>query len=410
MTMRFVNNGRRFLLVPASLLLAVVGQQGGFAATLSSLYSFSGGQFDTAPNDGANPAASLVLNFDGKFYGTTSQGGLYANGTIFQTTTSGAVTTLYSFSGFNQDGAGPVGMLVPGINLHGVDGFLYGATAQGGRYANGSLFKVTSSGAFTSLYSFQGTADGANPQAGLFEGLDGNFYGTTLSGGIGNSGVIFKITPAGAFNVIHGFSATDVTGINTDGANPAASLVLNLDGSLYGTTQAGGAHGQGTIFKVSRTGVFTTLYSFTGADGSAPIASLLPDLQGNLYGTTQRGGPNGTGEVFKWKHNGGLVVLHSFAAVGASGANSDGAYPAGNLIPGKNGALYGTTPSGGALGFGTVYSITTGGAFTPLYSFINGVDGSSPQAGLFPDTHGNLYGVAYSGGSYGLGTVFVLNP
>lgn len=405
--MRILNK-KSCLAVSSVSLLALSAASAVRAASVSPIYAFSGGTLDGAPNDGANPQATLILNFDGDFYGTTVQGGPTGVGTIFQATAAGAETPIHTFTGFGADGAFPVGNLFPGINSHGADGFLYGATAQGGRFNNGTLYKVTSTGTYTNLHSFQGPTDGASPQGGLFEGTDGNFYGTTFSGGTGNDGVVFQITPAGVYTVIHTFSATDATGVNADGAGPAATLVLNIDGNFYGTTTAGGEHGLGVLFRISKSGKFKTLYSFQGTDGADPVATLIPDILGNLYGTTQQGGANGTGEIFEWKHSGTLTVLHSFPSVGSTGVNTDGAYPVANLIWGKNGALYGTASLGGGAGFGTIYSVTTGGTFTTLYSFAGGSDGASPQSGLFPGTDGKLYGTAFGAGTYGFGTIYAL--
>ncbi len=405
--MRTLNIDLRVAFCTAALAALTAGTAAN-AATVTPIYAFSGGTLDGAPNDGANPQATLILNFDGDFYGTTAQGGPTGVGTIFQATTAGAETPIHTFTGFGNDGALPVGNLFPGVTCNGPDGFLYGVTAQGGRFNNGTIYKVTTSGTYTHLYSFQGPADGASPQGGLFEGTDGNFYGTAFSGGAGNSGVVFRITPAGVYTVIHTFSATDATGINADGAGPAAGLVLNIDGNFYGTTTSGGAHGLGVLFRISNSGTFKTLYSFQGIDGADPVATLIPDASGNLFGTTQQGGANSTGEIFEWKHSGSLTVLHSFPSVNSAGVNTDGAYPVANLMWGKHGALYGTASLGGGLGRGTIFSITTGGTFTTLYSFAGGSDGASPQAGLFPGTDGKLYGTAFTAGAFGFGTIYSL--
>ena len=373
---------------------------------LTSLYSFSGG-------DGSSPNG-LVQGSDGNFYGTTEYGGAYTNqyseglGTVFKITPSGTLNLLYSFS--DIDGAIPAAALVQGA-----DGSFYGTTEYGGAYEDesgdtfGTLFKIMTNGAFTSLYSFSGS-DGANPVAGLAQGADGSLYGTTSFGGVDyylDDGTVFKITTNGTFTSLFWFGGSD-------GIEPEGGLVQGTDGSFYGTTFKGGTHGllyegYGTVFKMTTNSTLSTLYSFTGgSDGANPAAGLVQDADGNFYGTAQYGGTNGDGTVFKIMTNGTFSSLHSFSG-------SDGANPAAGLVQGSDGNFYGTTEYGGAYtnqygeSQGTVFKITPGGALTTVYSFTGGNDGAYPNSALVQGTDGNFYGTTSSGGVYGIGAIFRLS-
>jgi uncharacterized repeat protein (TIGR03803 family) len=393
---------------------------------LSTLYSFPGS------NDGANPQAGLVQGSDGMLYGTTRTGGTNGGyGTVFKISANGTLTTLYSFGSVQDrnfdalDGAGPSGL------VQGSDGMLYGTTYNGGTNDAGTVFKISSNGALTSLYSFTGFTGGSNPNAGLVQDSDGNFYGTTQSGGTTNYnpdtglygyGTVFKISSNGALTSLHSFAGGD------DGANPVAALVLGSDGSFYGTTQYGGTmnynpqtgtYGSGTVFKIRTNGVLTSLYSFPGSnDGANPQAGLVQGSDGNFYGTTVNGGTNDAGTVFKISSNGALTSLYSF-----TGSN-DGAYPYAGLVQGSDGYFYGTTQSGGTTnynpdtglyGYGTVFKISSNGALTSLYSFTGGNDGAYPYGGLVQGSDGYFYGTTYRGGAYrdqygeGYGTVFKIS-
>lgn len=261
--------------------------------------------------------------------------------------------------------------------------------------------------------------DGKIPQAGLVMDASGNFYGTTQAGGAYNQGTAFKLSPDGTFTLLHTFGATA-----NDGTAPEAPLILDSKGNLYGTTNAGGAHSKGTVFKLTASGQETILYNFcsTGGtkctDGSFPMAGLVRDKQGNLYGTASSGGVYGLtltkGVVFKLSPTGTEKVLHSF------GNGSDGSTPVAGLIMDSAGNFYGTTMWGGnynacAEGCGTVFKITPAGTETVLYEFCAGItsncnDASQPEAPLLLDKSGNLYGTTYTGGKYFFGTVFRISP
>ncbi|MGD0567536.1 MAG: choice-of-anchor tandem repeat GloVer-containing protein [Candidatus Sulfotelmatobacter sp.] len=216
---------------------------------------------------------SLVQGFDGNFYGTTSLGGTNCPapasccGTVFKITAAGALTTLYSFcsqtnsEGYCADGSSPDAGLVQAT-----DGNLYGTTQYGGANNDGTVFQITSGGTLTTLYSFcaqTGCTDGSQPVAGLLQGTNGSFYGATATGGAnGEGGTIFKITAAGATTLYSFCSRTNSEGYCADGSSPDAGLVEATNGNLYGTTQYGGANNDGTVFQITPGGTLTTLYSF----------------------------------------------------------------------------------------------------------------------------------------------------
>ncbi|HXC98072.1 MAG TPA: choice-of-anchor tandem repeat GloVer-containing protein [Verrucomicrobiae bacterium] len=369
------------LLLAAVFILPTFGVHAGVVFT--SLYSF-------IHNEGTDSEADLVKGSDGNFYGTTSAGGTNNAGTVFRISSTGAFSSLYSFTGGN-DGASPYAGLVQGS-----DGDFYGTTFGGGSNDFGTLFKINTNGTLTNLYSFTGAADGADPEADLLEGSDGNFYGTTYSGGTNGHGTVFKISAAGAFTSLFSFTG------GSDGAGPAAGLTQASDGSFYGTTSRGGDSNAGTVFKISASGVFNRLHSFTGGnDGANPFAGLVQGSDGNFYGTTVAGGTNGYGIVFKISARGAFASLHSFTH------GIDGAYSYAGLIRGNEGNFYGTTYSGGTNDYGTVFKITATGAFTSLYSFTGGNDGGYPFAALVQGSNGNFYGTTFGGGRVP-GTVFRL--
>lgn len=292
--------------------------------------------------DGAVPAGALLQSANGQFYGATYSGGAHGQGTAFAFTPGGGLTTLYSFctATFCPDGANPTGGLVQAAN-----GDFYGTTENGGG-AYGEAFKMTPAGALTVLESFGGS-NGLGPYAGLIVGGDGNFYGTTGYGGSNTRyGTVFRLTPAGAFTILHSFDSTD-------GAYPTSSLVQGTDGNFYGTTSEGGANNVGTVFKMTPAGALTTLHSFDGSDGWYPYAALIEGTDGNFYGTTYQAGANNAGTIFNITPGGVLTTLHDFDT-------SDGAHPYAGLLQDTNGTFYGSTANGGADNFGTLFSLDAG--------------------------------------------------
>ena len=369
------------------------------AQTLTTLASFAG-------SNGANPQSTLIQGIDGNLYGTTYNGGANNNcadggcGTVFKVTTGGMLTTLYSFCPQKgcPDGANPYAGLVQGS-----DGNFYGIATGGGAKQFGAVFKITPVGKFTTLYSFcqqRNCPDGAYPQGALVQGMDGNFYGTTM----GNT--VFKITPGGMLTTLYTLNGT------TDGSEPYAGLVQGSDGNFYGTTTAAGANGRGgTVFKITPSGMFTTLYSFCAqsgcADGEAPYGVLAQAIDGNIYGTTGEGGANFSGTVFKITPSGTLTTLHSFNG-------TDGQSPEDGPVQASDGNLYGTTNLGGANHAGTVFKIIPQSPYTltTIYNFCSQkscADGQSSFAGLVQAFDGNFYGTTYQGGTGGQGTAFKLD-
>lgn len=334
----------------------------------TALYSFTG-----YPTDGELPAGGLVRDKQGNFYGTTYYGGAYDVGTVFRVDRNGKETVLYSFTG-GEDGANPSS----GVVLDNA-GNLYGTTPYGGDfsctlegpYGCGVVFRIDTTGQETALYTFTGGADGGFPTAGLIWDQRGNLYGTTEVGGLPSSGVVFKLDLAGKETVLYSFTGRG------DGGYPSAGLVLDEAGNLYGTTQYGGDlscaplqdFGCGNVFKLQPNGKEISLYNFTGgADGFSPAAAVVLDSQGNIYGTTPSGGdsscdpghPFGCGVVFELQPNGSETVLYTFN--GGTGGGS----PHANLIWDGEGNLYSTTSQGGnlrssecaTLGCGVVFKLT----------------------------------------------------
>jgi uncharacterized repeat protein (TIGR03803 family) len=254
------------------------------AGTFTSLWQFGGGK------DGGSPQGGVIQWVDGNFYGTTSVGGSNDVGTVFSITSGGTLTTLWQFSG-GSDGSQPGAGLVQGI-----DSNFYGTTFAGGTNSSlGTVFKITSAGTLTTLHRFVGgSSDAANPNAALLQGNDNNFYGTASAGGLSGNGVVFKITPGGTYTNVYRFTG------GADGSNPEAPVIQGPDGNFYGTTSDGGTNALGNVFKLTPTGTLTPLWQFIGSpDGEFPEAGLILASDGNFYGTTYYGGTGANGTVFK---------------------------------------------------------------------------------------------------------------
>jgi uncharacterized repeat protein (TIGR03803 family) len=397
----------------ASLGLAVSAS----AQTFTTLHSFKPG------SDGFDSYVNLVVS-DNTLYGAAVDGGKFNYGTIFKINSDGtAFTNLYNFTAptgpspsTNTSGANPHSSVILSGDV------LYGATANGGKWGNGGVFRINLDGTgFTNLFNFATSSipsdasspnsGGARPYGNLV--LSSNtLYGTAYFGGGSGRGTVFAISTDGSFFTnLHNFAATSGTlSTNIDGANPSAGLILS-NNTLYGTTRYGGSGGAGTVFAVNKDGSgFTNLHSFISAtDGADSTAGLV--LMGNtLYGTTRNGGSSGFGTIFKINTDGtGFSNLHSFT--GSSG----GAIPcAGLVLSGKT--LYGTAIYSGSSGSGMVFAISTNGTgFTSVYSFTTtpspnytNSDGANPQAGLLLSDN-TLYGTTISGGSSARGTIFSLS-
>ncbi|MGB8734094.1 MAG: choice-of-anchor tandem repeat GloVer-containing protein [Candidatus Sulfotelmatobacter sp.] len=359
--------------------------------------------------NGADPGLSPIQGTDGNLYGGTGSGGEYGQGVLFKMTPTGALTTIYNFcaeSGCPDGNGGAPEVL-------GTDGNFYGETGFGGAFGDGTLFKFTEEGELTTLSSFDGT-DGSVIKH-LVQSSSGKFYGTTSGGGnlgecyggAGGCGTVFEMTPSGMLTTLHDFcSLPDCT----DGAVPFDALVQGADGNFYGTTWAGGAANAGTIFQITPTGTLTTLYTFCVSDypfcgdGSNPIKLVLGS-DGNFYGTTANGAGNNEGSVFKITPSGTLTTIYSFCAQIAC---TDGATPRDGLTLGSDGNFYSTTYYGGAHNQGTIFQITSSGVLTTLHSF-NGTGGRYPIQHLFQATNGVFYGITDGDGTSGDGTIFSLS-
>jgi uncharacterized repeat protein (TIGR03803 family) len=411
---------------------SALGTNAPHGVTEKVLYSFVGG------SNAEHPTNEALIIANGALYGTTEQGGgsgcqsSDGCGTVFDMSTSGVESVLYSFKG-KPDGQYAKGSLVER------DGVFYGTTQVGGQNGYGTFFKITTSGKETVLHSFgaaiKGGYDGIGPYGSvIYVQADDTFYGTTLDGGTGTCGtsgagcgIVYSVTPSGKETVLHSFAG------GQDGDFPTGSLLYS-DGQLYGTTQLGGGGGGsactngsgptgcGILFSLSTAGKEKILYSFTGgSDGAYPDGGLI-DVNGTLFGMAGSGGSGtgclggGCGTVFSLSGSGAFKAIYSFA-----GAPKDGASPFGNLIDVK-GALYGTTEEGGAsgkcatssgiTGCGVVFSVTTSGKERVLHSFKDGNDGAIPTGSLLYAS-GVLYGTTHNGGSgscsNGCGTVFSLS-
>jgi uncharacterized repeat protein (TIGR03803 family) len=382
----------------AGMVLALAIVLGALAAARASAQTLTT-LHSFGVSDGANPEAGLIADASGNLYGTTAGGGAHSAGTVFKLTPSGSETVLYTFIGSTDGGAPEAGLIAD------ASGNLYGTTVYGGGCGNGTVFKLTPSGSETVLHGFCLSTDGLLPYAGLIADASGNLYGTTSQGGgsancvggVGGCGTVFVVPPSGSETVLHSFTDSG------DAAYPDAGLIADASGNLYGTTNSGGAYGAGTVFKLTPSGSETVLYSFINTSGALPgKAGLIADASGNLYGTTNSGGAYSYGTVFKLTPSGSETVLYSFTG------GSDGRGPEAGLIFDASGNLYGTTFSGGAHGYGTVFKLTPSGSETVLHSF-TGSDGAYPAAGLIADAAGNLYGTTVEGGVSDLGTVFKLS-
>jgi uncharacterized repeat protein (TIGR03803 family) len=371
------------------------------AGALTTLVNFNA-------NTARNPQAGLLIGNDGNFYGITSGGGSSSFGTVFKMTPGGGLTTLVDFNVTNDNNARTE-------LVQGSDGNLYGTTS--GKLSVGSfgtVFKMTTAGVMTTLVNFC-DAHGSYPRAGLVQGPDGNFFGTTTgttSQGSSSSGgaTVFRMTPAGALTTYARFNPT-LYSFNQ------AGLMLGSDGNFYVTTPGvgnnidGSSSDYGKVLKMTPAGNFTTLANFNFFNGFLPQAELIQGSDGNFYGTTFAGGNilmdsiySNYGVIFKMTPAGSLTNLVSFIGTNGMQLNS-------RLVQGSDGNFYGTAPFGGTSSSrdGTVFRMTPTGALTVLVNF-TGANGSAPEAGLVQGIDGNFYGTTSKGGSSNMGTIFRMTP
>jgi uncharacterized repeat protein (TIGR03803 family) len=362
------------------------------------LHAFHGG-------DGEIPVG-LKVDAAGNVYGTTLVGGDLdcsdypgtGCGAVFQLNTTGKAKVLHKFTG------APDGFLAGPTLSRDAQGNLYGVTYYGGDVSCFSLgcgivFKVDKSGKETVLRAFTGidNGDGQNPSGGVILDGSGKVYGTTSSGGVGY-GIVFEIAKSGKETVLYSFLGSP----SEDGASPYGSLVEDAAGNLYGTTMAGGnscpqapTAGCGVVFKLDKSGTETILHRFTGAhgDGAVPNCTLVLDKEGNFYGSTTEGGASNNGVVFKLTKTGKETILYTFSG-------SDGSQPVGPVVLDSAGNLYGTTFEGGKLGYGTVFKLAKGAKkIVLLHTFSGNEDGGLPDYGLSIDGAGSLYGATEIGGA-----------
>ena len=372
------------------------------SGTFTGLASFAG-------NTGYNPYAGVTAGPNGSLYGVVESGGTTGYGTAYKVSSGGQFTLLNNFS-FFSNGANPQGTLIQGP-----DGNFLGTAVGGGTNllqtgpssyqaeSFGTVFKLSTNGAFTMLAYFAGT-NGANPYGRLAIGPDGNFFGTTSAGGISNNGVVFELYTNGTL-----IALTNFTGVN--GAFPYEGLTLGPDGNFYGTTEGGGNNNNGTVFQVTPAGALTTLVNFNGTNGANPNDALMLGRDGNLYGTTYTSTPDNSGTVFQVTTGGAFTNLYTF--IHTNFAYPQGQHPVGGLAQGPDGCLYGTTSLGGLNNSseGTLFKITTNGTLTTLNNFLI-PNGSGPFATLTLQTNShfiNFYGTTFGDGSDHPGTVFRVN-
>lgn len=390
------------------------------AQVFTSLARFTG-------TNGADPVAPLIQGPDGNFYGTTYAGGVNNSacdgqscGTLFRMTPGGKITTLYTFCSQTDcnDGAEPSQIVL------GTDGNIYGITVTGGANCHtlaiigcGTIFKFTPSRTLTTLYSFcaQTTCpDGWGPHS-LVLGTDGNFYGTTWSGGVTANegyGTFFTITPAGAFTKLRNFCTEGGTRC-LDGGLPESLVQAN--GNFYGATYQGGTNKNscGIAFEITPAGKLTALHSFDFAEGCFGHSPFILATDGNFYGNNSNGGANRKGDTYQLTPAGEFTFFYSFCAQTDC---ADGEFPGGGLVQATDGNFYGTTDGSRAhpVNDGTVFELTSDGTLTTLYSFNsvpNAANGADPFAALLQATDGNFYGTTAAGGKscfdlFGCGTAF----
>jgi uncharacterized repeat protein (TIGR03803 family) len=376
-------------------------QQARTDAGYALLFSFSAGT-------GVHPASGVIT--DGKkLYGTTIYGGQgtcpTGCGTIYAITTAGKERVIYRFTQATTQGIADGQYPVSELTL--ADGTLYGTTLGGGLGTGfncggrgcGTVFSVSRSGKEIVLHDFGGGFhDGEAPAAPLLN-VNDTLYGSTTLGGPWNAGIIFSLSTTGAETVLY-----DFTGRPKDGSEPSSPLV-DVDGTLYGTTKFGGAKNLGTVFSVTTSGAETVLHSFKGGTHDGSLPRSLIDVNGTLFGTTAAGGSSttclgGCGTLFEISTTGRERILHSFS-------KSQGTAPVGLTTAGD--MLYGVAYWGGNRGQGTLFESTLEGATRVLHHFGGHSDGKNP-VGQPLVVRGTLYGTTWGGGADNKGTVYTFKP
>ncbi len=368
---------RAMLTIGSIALVLFVAGSCAYAQTYTVLYDF--GTKNGEPS-GASDSGIVAQGRDGNMYSTAPGTKM---GTVFKITPAGALTVLHRFTGTDGEGS------ASGLTL-GTDGNFYGTTAGGGAFSSGTIFTISPTGKRTTLYSFTGLDDGGDPVAPPIEGIDGNFYGTTGTGGsVGANGTVYKITPAGVFSTLFSLGGSFFGFSN-------GPLVQGSDGFLYGTSTYGGVNvTRGMIFKTTFSGDFTDLFDFNFDDGEAPIAPLVENSDGNFYGDTAAGGADPDGVIFKITPTGSFTQILNF------GCCQGGAF--GGMVLATDGNFYGTTYDG-TVG-GGIFRLTPSGEYTVLYTFTCAT-GCLPMVTPLQHTDGKLYGDTSSGGSKNHGVFY----
>ncbi len=403
-----------------ALIAATAAQAAPPAGNLIGVYSFGTSATVTdltgaSSSNGLSGRGEMLLANDGNFYVAQSAGGSGGAGAVMRVAPDGTTVVVHGFKGDTTEAALPYAGLIQAN-----DGNLYGTSYAGGTNSAGTVYRVGLDGSYATVYAFDAKNKGGyRPYAGVVQGPDGALYGTTLQGGTGNTGTLFRVTLAGVHTELLSF-----TGAN--GASPEGQLVVGADGALYGTTMTGGANDRGTVFKVTTSGTYTLLYSFdsintfnavgdgTNASGANPRAGLRLGADGNFYGTAYQAGTTGYGTVFRVTPAGALTVLHTFG-----GTPSDGSRPLGAVTVMPDGTLYGTTSLGGSGNGGTAWRRSAGGAWSVLHSFsgsaqaivtspMSAFDGTTPYVGVVP-INGFLYGMTYTDVGTSAGNVYKID-
>ena len=355
------------------------------AQTESILYNFPGG----------NPQSGITFDSSGNIYGTTVFGGANGAGTVWEVSSTGTYSLLYSFGDSLTDGSGPVAGVT--FDSH---GNMYGTTRAGGVNGNGTVWEITSTGSYSTLYSFGASASDANdPVAGVTLDSSGNLYGVTEFGGVSGKGALWQITSSGAYSILYSFGAS-----GGDAAYPVGNVTFDGNGNLFGTSAYGGLYGGGAVWELASGGSYGLYHSLgaSSSDGATPLAGVAFDVYGNMYGTTKAGGAAGDGTVWEITSSGTYGTLHSFGS-----SATDGNGPNAGVAVDKSGNLFGTTTAGGTFNAGTVWEISLIGTYQTTYSFgSNSPDGATPLGGVTCDSQGNLYGATSVGGSNFYGTAW----
>jgi uncharacterized repeat protein (TIGR03803 family) len=382
---------------------------GGFGAPgpaddyFTVLHDFTTANYPTYNQDGRTPWHGVIVGVDGNLYGTATSGGPNNMGTVFRVApATQQFTVLHAFD--HQDGA------LPGALAQAPNGNLYGVTSSGGANNGGTAYVITPDGTYTILHNFMAPGGSAENPNTITVGSDGYLYGTTASGGNYFTGSIFQLSPAGAYTLLYSFTPRDANGNNSDGSVPN-TLILGRDGNLYGLGAYGGTSGVGTVFRFSpQTSQFTTLHSFNRTDGVEPLALVETSQTGSFYGVTVGDGGSGPkpggGTLFSITSSGAFSVNYIFPNSGTLPRAPTG------LALDSGGTIYGISEQGGSFLQGSIFVIyLAAGMILPLHSFPaaptgTNVGGIAPYGTLSIDSQGVLYGTAPQGGQFGGGTVY----